>query len=208
MSLSQQKYIEDTLVHFNVDGCKCVTKPQDPSIKLSNQMCPIIEEDKRTMQEVPYRETVGRLKYLAGCTRPDIMNAVIQKYVGNPGWSHWIAVRRILTYLAGFEQNYPTKIQEDNESAKALVSTNKYHSRTKHIDTVLHFIKDKYENGKLLVVSCNSEDMVDDIFTKGLYKALFDKHRYTGKFKMMLDLMISQETTTSDEDSRKQFEIS
>ncbi|XP_055632530.1 uncharacterized protein LOC129773007 [Toxorhynchites rutilus septentrionalis] len=55
------------------------------------------------MLNVPYRELVGGLQYLAQCTRPDISYAVnaVSSFSNNPGESHWVATKRILRYLKG-----------------------------------------------------------------------------------------------------------
>ncbi|KAK9753068.1 hypothetical protein QE152_g3694 [Popillia japonica] len=63
----------------------------------------------RTDKNVPYREAVGSLMFLATTSRPDIMYAVnvISRHVNNPQtrhWEetrHWEAVKHILRYLKG-----------------------------------------------------------------------------------------------------------
>ena len=44
-------------------------------------------------------------------------------------------------------QNYPTIIYEDNQSCLYMIKEQKLSSRTKHIDTKLHFVKDHIDNG-------------------------------------------------------------
>lgn len=55
------------------------------------------------MKDVPYREAVGSILYLAQCTRPDISFAVgnVSQFNKNPGKAHWNAVKRIFRYLKG-----------------------------------------------------------------------------------------------------------
>ena len=53
----------------------------------------------------------------------------------------------------------------------------KYHGRTKHIDVKHHFIRDKVENGELLLKYCPTNDMIADMLTKALPKTLFEKFR-------------------------------
>ena len=53
------------------------------------------------MENVPYLSAVSSLMYAMVCTRPDITHAVrvVSRYMSNPGWEHWQAVKWILRYL-------------------------------------------------------------------------------------------------------------
>ena len=69
---------------------------------------PIITAEKLTKSEalnsnIPYRQAVGSLNYLATCTRPDIAYAVnyVSRGMQNPTNLDWIAVKRIFRYLQG-----------------------------------------------------------------------------------------------------------
>ena len=52
------------------------------------------------MKSVPYAPTIGSLMYVMVATRPDISHAVgvVNRFMHNPGRSHWNIVLR---YLAG-----------------------------------------------------------------------------------------------------------
>lgn len=69
-----------------------------------------------------------------------------------------------------FSQNYPVKLYNDNQSAQKLAANSVFHDRSKHIDVQHHFIREavKYKHIDLKYLS--TEDMVADIFTKGLCK--------------------------------------
>ncbi|GJR35380.1 retrovirus-related pol polyprotein from transposon TNT 1-94 [Tanacetum coccineum] len=56
----------------------------------------------------------------------------------------------------------------DNKSAIALCCNNVQHSRSKHIDIRLHFIKEQVENGVVELYFINTEYHLADIFTKAL----------------------------------------
>ncbi|GJX24668.1 hypothetical protein Tco_0230964 [Tanacetum coccineum] len=56
----------------------------------------------------------------------------------------------------------------DNKSAIALCCNNVQHSRSKHIDIKLHFIKEQVENGVVELYFINTEYHLADIFTKEL----------------------------------------
>ena len=53
------------------------------------------------MGDVPFREVVGSLMWIANQTRPDISNAVraVARHSHELKRSHWKAVQKILNYL-------------------------------------------------------------------------------------------------------------
>ena len=53
------------------------------------------------MLQMPYRELIGTLLWIANGTRPVIAYAVttLAKYTSNPGEIHWQALLRVLGYL-------------------------------------------------------------------------------------------------------------
>jgi len=71
--------------------------------KLSNDMSPKNEEERKQCRKFPYREIVGKLNYLSVWTRPDITFAVntVSKYCNDPGPKHIMAVKHIVRYLKG-----------------------------------------------------------------------------------------------------------
>ncbi|XP_046142162.1 secreted RxLR effector protein 161-like [Osmia bicornis bicornis] len=77
---------------------KAVSVPPDPHAALLPT-----GEDDRKLSNVPYREAVGLLVFLAAVSRPDIAFAVnsVSKYLGNHNETHWRAVKRIFAYLQG-----------------------------------------------------------------------------------------------------------
>ena len=93
--LNQKTYIENMVKKFNLDFKEGCSVPLDPKVKLSKQMEPQTEKERREMKHVPYREAVGTLMFLAVSTRPDIATAVsiVSRYLNNPGKDHWNAVK-------------------------------------------------------------------------------------------------------------------
>ena len=69
-------------------------------------------------------------------------------------------------------------IYEDNQSTICLAKNQSVHRRTKHIDIMYHFIRDLVEAGKIKLIYCATENMVADIFTKGLSIRQFEKLRH------------------------------
>ncbi|GAA5875080.1 hypothetical protein JCM1840_001759 [Sporobolomyces johnsonii] len=68
----------------------------------------------------------------------------------------------------GFPPTSPTTIRGDNSGSLLLSAHPTSHSRTKHIAVHYHFTRDKVEEGVLVLKWVSTEDMVADVFTKGL----------------------------------------
>ena len=56
----------------------------------------------------------------------------------------------------------------DNKSAEALASNPKYHSRTKHMELDLHFVREHIANKELLIEHVSNSDQLADVLTKPL----------------------------------------
>jgi hypothetical protein len=51
----------------------------------------------------PYAQLVGKMLYLANCTRPDIVVATshLSRFMSKSTQSHWVQAKRVLRYLSG-----------------------------------------------------------------------------------------------------------
>eukprot|EP00253_Pinus_taeda_P016509 PITA_16509 len=87
-------------------------------------------------------------------------------------WLH-----QILSEL-GFEQQHPTTLWCDNQSAIQLCKDPVQHQHSKHIELHMHFIRKLIHDHVLEVQYCSTDDQVVDIFTKALTEAEFTKLRY------------------------------
>jgi hypothetical protein len=101
--LSQKKYIEKVLHHFNMHDAKFVSTPIASHFKLSALQCPTSEDDIEYMSRVPYSSVVGSLMYAMVCSRPDLSHAMslVSRYMANLGKEHWNVVQWIFRYLCG-----------------------------------------------------------------------------------------------------------
>ena len=95
LKLQQDVYVAKVLQRFEMSECKPSAIPMQPGLKLKKP-----EEEER-VNNVPYRQLIGALLYLATRTRPDIAFAVnkLAKYNVGHGLQHWKAAKRILAYL-------------------------------------------------------------------------------------------------------------
>eukprot|EP00253_Pinus_taeda_P035870 PITA_35870 len=86
-------------------------------------------------------------------------------------------LRQILSEF-GFEQQHPTTLWCDNQSAIQLCKDPVQHQRSKHIELQMHFIRKLIQDHVLEVQYCSTDDQVADIFTKALTEVKFTKIRY------------------------------
>lgn len=69
----------------------------------------------------------------------------------------------------GYPVKEPTQIGEDNQSCIKMCHNPVMHKRSKHIDTKLHFIRERVENGEVGIHYIPTDDMTADILTKSLH---------------------------------------
>lgn len=68
-------------------------------------------------------------------------------------------------------------ILEDNQSTIAMSRNPQFHGRSKHIDIKFHYVKDQYDRNVIQLQYCPANDMIADIFTKGVSQEKFKKLR-------------------------------
>src|ERR1700678_2230730 len=75
------------------------------------------------MRNVPYREAIGALNWVAVGTRPDIAFVVGQlaQFMESPGKVHWEAVKRVLRYLKGTKDLKLTYGKSGNQGLEAFI---------------------------------------------------------------------------------------
>ena len=74
-------------------------------------------------------------------------------------------------------ENEPTLLKIDNMSAKIFAEEHMARSRSRHIDTKFHFIREKITEGLVRMAHESTKEMVADIFTKPLETQSFHKFR-------------------------------
>eukprot|EP00253_Pinus_taeda_P024815 PITA_24815 len=78
----------------------------------------------------------------------------------------------------GFQQQHPTTLWCDNQSAIQRCKDPVQHQCNKHIELHMHFIRKLIHDHVLEVQYCSTDDQVAEIFTKALTEAKFTKLRY------------------------------
>ena len=98
--LSQSKYILDIIHKANMTDCKPTNTP------MSSSANPTINDGAPISNPTDYRSIVGALQYLS-LTRPDVAFAVnkLSQFMHCPTDTHWIALKRLLRYLHGTNDN-------------------------------------------------------------------------------------------------------
>ena len=71
----------------------------------------------------------------------------------------------------------PTVIFEDNQSTICMTRNPQFHGRAKHIGIKFHFIREQVNNNTIELRYCQTENMIADIFIKGLCQEKFVKLR-------------------------------
>ena len=62
----------------------------------------------------------------------------------------------------------PIRLYSDNQSAITIAYGNQLHTRTKHFDIRLYFLRDTIENNQITIQYLPMDEMLVDILTKGL----------------------------------------
>ena len=91
IAINQENYANRLLQKFNMIDCNPVATPIDKGKEPG--------EGENVGDEVPYREIIGSLMYLAMGTKPDIAYAVLSRVLDRPTSNDWSKAKRILRYL-------------------------------------------------------------------------------------------------------------
>jgi hypothetical protein len=102
ITLTQEKFINETLINFSMANATPISTPMDSKLVLSKEQCP--SEDKTDPKTVKsYQCLIGSLMWLTSVCRPNLAYATtkLARYASNPGQVHIQAALRVLRYLNG-----------------------------------------------------------------------------------------------------------
>jgi hypothetical protein len=85
-------------------------------------------------------------------------------------------MKKNLEYLQ-IKYNDPITIKCDNTSAISISKNLVMHSKTKHIPTKYHFLKDQVTQKIVKIVYLDTKEQIADIFTKPLPRSTFENLR-------------------------------
>ncbi|GJV02452.1 putative RNA-directed DNA polymerase [Tanacetum coccineum] len=108
IGLSQDTYLDKILKRFRMENSKKGSLPLHHGIKISNDLCPVTDEELDKMSRVPYASAIGSIMYAMTCTRPDVSFALsmVSRHQQNPGEGHWTVVKNILKYLRNTKDRF------------------------------------------------------------------------------------------------------
>ena len=109
-------YIDRILNRFGIHDCNLSNVPIHKGDKLSLAQCPKNNIERESMKNVLYFIMIRSVIYAQICTRPDIVFVVglLGRYLSNPGWDHWVAIKKVLRYLEGTKDYILTYRKVDN----------------------------------------------------------------------------------------------
>lgn len=95
LCFNQTSAIRRALKKFNMSNSKPISSPMEKSVVAH------LRSDSEPAVNVPYREAIGSLLYIATCTRPDIAYAVstLAQFCEAPTTVHWSMVKRVFRYM-------------------------------------------------------------------------------------------------------------
>ena len=102
--LSQTALIDKLVTQFGQKDANPATLPMEPGLKLRRpDLSALSEEERQTLEKLPYRSLVGALIYLAIGTRIDIKVDVQQltQFLDCYSFEHWNAAIQLVRYLKG-----------------------------------------------------------------------------------------------------------
>ncbi|MCO5609585.1 hypothetical protein L7F22_063815 [Adiantum nelumboides] len=101
MRLSQRRYADLLLQHFQMDSCRGIDTPLPVNNRLSAITGPESLSEQRMMADIPYSNAIGGVRYLVTGTRFDICYAAnfLSRYMQHPALAHWRQVKRLFRYI-------------------------------------------------------------------------------------------------------------
>lgn len=110
IEINQTQIIDKILLKFNMQDCKGVCTPMETGLH--------IDPDEEILTNIPYKELVGSLMYLATISRPDISYSTgfLSRYMNRPTPTLWKAGKRILRYLKQTKEKGLIYKKEENNN--------------------------------------------------------------------------------------------
>jgi hypothetical protein len=96
LTVTQRGMAMQLVGRYGLEGARAKVTPMAQGVVLTRG------GDEPMVDVRQYRELLGSLLYLSGCTRPDISYSVgaLSRYMAEPHQSHWLALKGVLAYIA------------------------------------------------------------------------------------------------------------
>jgi hypothetical protein len=112
LTLSKNDYAENLVTEYNqyISKIPFQSVPIPDSITLSKAQSPKNDSERLQMEQLPYRQILGKLNYFTCTLRADIAFAVnlLARFMDNPGNDHWLALLNVLAYIRDHPYAYIT----------------------------------------------------------------------------------------------------
>ena len=86
-------------------------------------------------------------------------------------------MRNLLTELDYSVTDQPSTMHVDNNSAISVAKNPTHHSKMKHVDLRLHWLRDVVESGYISPVHLSTQNMPADLLTKALPRVKVQQFR-------------------------------
>ncbi|POM66843.1 Integrase catalytic core protein [Phytophthora palmivora] len=83
-------------------------------------------------------------------------------------------LKAFLSEIGEMKTKSAVNIYEDNQGSIALAKDPEFHKRTKNIDIRYHFVREKVEDGQVVLEYCSMKEMLADLMTKSITAVQFD----------------------------------
>ena len=158
---------------------------------MANVLYAYADADWASSDLVNRRSVTGYLTYLNGgviswasIVQKSVAKSTVEaEYYALSAASDEVMFLRTLLGELGFVQTEPTVINEDNKGTRDLATNPVFHKRTKHIEIRYHSIRERVEQGHILINLVDSKNNISDILTK----ATSLKHFKTNVTQVVVD---------------------
>ena len=134
-------------------------------------------DDRRSTSGYLFRISGGAVTWSSKKQSCVALSTAEAEYIALASTAQEAVWMRKLTTELGNSPETATVIYEDNQSAISMTKNPQYHGKAKHIAIKYHFIREQVSNGTVNLQYCPTEEMVADMFTKGLSRERFCKLR-------------------------------
>jgi hypothetical protein len=104
--IEQSNYIMKCMKTYNCEIFSKTNVPMAPGAMPNKFECPKTEDEIQRMKDIPYRNLLGCLMFIASRSRPDIAYSVtsLSQFCENPAKSHWNKLKNVLSYLSSTKE--------------------------------------------------------------------------------------------------------